>query len=260
MDPVALMSAKRKFLYGKVGKTLCSHKYQFGDRGDPTTPTARIRNICSSPKYVTGGWIIQCPIVRAPPGGNIGKREDIVSYPWTVRTRTHGQNWHLWERSVFTNFAIKAIYALRTATGSSWCLCESAAFYQLCHKSNLRFADRNWIQLLFLEVQNVNSDRGFESWPFTGYETMSSLLPMRRTDNWTLDFPTTGRIFGRRADVDPRSGSFGSHGHRIDFFESAPFYQLCNKKNLRFVDMQLDPVNCCGLSVMSGLGNNPANR
>ncbi len=25
-------------------------------------------------------------------------------------------------------------------------LCESAAFYQLCHKSNLRFADSNWIQ------------------------------------------------------------------------------------------------------------------
>jgi hypothetical protein len=147
----------------------------------------------------------------------------------------------------FTNFAIKAIYALWTTTGSS---CKSANRKFFMAKSRLVKHD----------LTNVNSDRGFESWPFTGYETMSSLLPMRRTDNWTLDFPTTGRIFGRRADVDPRSGSFGSHDHRIDFFESAPFYQLYNKKNLRFVDIQLDPVNCCGLSVMSGLGNNPANR
>ncbi len=34
-------------------------------------------------------------------------------------------------------------------------------------------------------------------------------------------FPTTGRIFGRQTDVaHPRPGSFGSHGHRIDFCES----------------------------------------
>ncbi len=31
-------------------------------------------------------------------------------------------------------------------------------------------------------------------------------------------FPATGRIFGRQADVaHPKPGSFGSHGHRIDF-------------------------------------------
>ncbi len=37
-----------------------------------------------------------------------------------------------------------------------------------------------------------------------------------------LDFPATGRIFGRRADVaHPRPGSFGPHGHRIDLCESA---------------------------------------
>jgi hypothetical protein len=35
-------------------------------------------------------------------------------------------------------------------------------------------------------------------------------------------FPDTGRIFGRQADVaHPSPGSFGSHGHRIDFCESA---------------------------------------
>jgi hypothetical protein len=64
-----------------------------------------------------------------------------------------------------------------------------------------------------------------------------AIVPLRRTDNWTLDFPATGRIFGRRADVaHPRPGSFGAHGHQIDFCERAAFYQLCHKSNLRFAD------------------------
>ncbi len=46
--------------------------------------------------------------------------------------------------------------------------------------------------------------------------------PLRSTDKKILDFPATGRIFGRRADVThPRPGSFGPHGHRIDFGENA---------------------------------------
>ncbi len=41
----------------------------------------------------------------------------------------------------------------------------------------------------------MNSDRGFESWPIVGYEVEAGV-------------------------------SFGLHGHRIDFCESAAFYQL----------------------------------
>jgi hypothetical protein len=66
--------------------------------------------------------------------------------------------------------------------------CESVAFYQLCHKSNLRFADSNWFQLIVprsakclnskmvkhCALTNVNSDRGFESWPGHG---LTSRLP-----------------------------------------------------------------------------------
>jgi hypothetical protein len=111
--------------------------------------------------------------------------------------------------------------------------CESAVFYQLCHKSNLCFADSNWIKVgktLFSHI-NVNSNRGFESCPFVGYEVeppacQCSLLVAH--GQWTLDFPGTGRILGRRVDVAHlRPGTFGPHGHRIDFCESAAFYQVC---------------------------------
>jgi hypothetical protein len=63
-------------------------------------------------------------------------------------------------------------------------------------------------------LTNVNSDRGFESWPNAGYE-VSSLLP---------NFPTWG---ARTLDSSPRphiwetSRCCVSHGHRIDFCESA---------------------------------------
>ena len=51
-----------------------------------------------------------------------------------------------------------------------------------------------------------------------------------------LDFLVTDRIFGRRADVVyPRSGSFGPHGHRIDFCQSAVLDRFAiNKSILRF--------------------------
>ena len=92
-------------------------------------------------------------------------------------------------------------------------------------------------QLLFREVQNafmaklvkhcaltnVNSDRGFESWP--GYEVKppDCHSSLEAHGHW---FPATGRIFGRRADVaHPRPGSFGPHGRRIDFCEDAAFCQ-----------------------------------
>ncbi len=52
-----------------------------------------------------------------------------------------------------------------------------------------------------------------------------------------LEPTVTGRIFGRRADVaHPRPGSFGSHGHRIDFCESAVLNQLCHKSILHFAE------------------------
>ena len=62
-------------------------------------------------------------------------------------------------------------------------------------------------------VTNVNSDRGFESWP--GYEVKppDCHSSLEAHGHW---IPATGRIFGRRADVaHPRPGSFGSHGHRV---------------------------------------------
>jgi hypothetical protein len=68
---------------------------------------------------------------------------------------------------------------------------------------------------------NVNSDRGFESW--TGYEFKPPDCHSSLEAHGLLvtGFPATGRIFGRRADVaHPRPGSFGSHGHRIDFCET----------------------------------------
>jgi hypothetical protein len=70
-------------------------------------------------------------------------------------------------------------------------------------------------------LTNVNADRGFESWP--GYEVKPAdwHSSLETHGQMKLDFPVTGRIFGRRADVvHPRSGSFGPHGHRIDFCES----------------------------------------
>ncbi len=95
---------------------------------------------------------------------------------------------------------------------------------------------KNWIQLLFRKVQNALITK----WLSTALSQMSILIvgsspgrgmrlnlpiaivPLRRTDKKDTGFPATGRIFGRRADVaHPRPGSFGSHGHRIDFCESA---------------------------------------
>ncbi len=80
-----------------------------------------------------------------------------------------------------------------------------------------------------LALTNVNSDHGFESCP--KLRGMRLNLPLanvpflRSTDNWTLDYPATGRIFGRRPDVaHPRPESFGPHGHRIDFCESVVIY------------------------------------
>ena len=50
--------------------------------------------------------------------------------------------------------------------------CESATFYQLCHKSYLRFADKqlDHYDKVGKTLRSHNSDRGFESWPFLGYE------------------------------------------------------------------------------------------
>jgi hypothetical protein len=95
--------------------------------------------------------------------------------------------------------------------------------------------EQKLVQLLFHEVQNafmsklikhcaltnVNSDRGFEFW--SGYEVKppDCHSSLEAHGHW---IPATGHIFGRRADVaHPRPGSFGSHGHRIDFCESTVF-------------------------------------
>ena len=75
-------------------------------------------------------------------------------------------------------------------------------------------------------LTNVNFDRGFESWSFTGYdvEPLTCHSSLETHGQWILDFPSTDRIFGRRVDVPhPRSGSFGPHGHRIDFCEGTVF-------------------------------------
>jgi hypothetical protein len=80
-------------------------------------PRPRMRNISSSPKYAAGGWIIQCPMVRAPQRGNIVKREDIVSYPVNGQDSNPGSELTFVRAQRFTDFAIKAIYALRTVTG-----------------------------------------------------------------------------------------------------------------------------------------------
>ncbi len=57
--------------------------------------------------------------------------------------------------------------------------------------------------------------------PGRGMSQSIAKVPLRHTDKKILDFPATDRIFGRRADVaHPRPGSFGPHGHRIDFCES----------------------------------------
>jgi hypothetical protein len=58
-----------------------------------------------------------------------------------------------------------------------------------------------------------------------GRESQASRLPKSSLETHGLlvtGFPATGHIFWRQADVaHPRPGSFGSHGHRIDFCESA---------------------------------------
>ena len=155
------------------------------------------------------------------------------------------RDWH--PQTVLVEVQDKILYYLRCSflspcEQSYVASCESAVFYQLCHKSNLRFADSNWIKVgktLYSHI-NVNANRGFESWPCVGYEVEAPACqcsPLEAHGQWTLDFPTTGRIFGRRADVThPRPGSFGAHGHQIDFCESAAFYQLCHKSNLRFAE------------------------
>ena len=73
-------------------------------------PRPRMRNIFLSPKYATGGWIIQCPIVRAPQGGNIGNREDTVSYPVNGQDSNPRSELTFVRASCFTNFATKAFY------------------------------------------------------------------------------------------------------------------------------------------------------
>jgi hypothetical protein len=83
-------------------------------------PRPRMRNICSSPKYAAGGWNILVSFVRAPQEGNF------------------------WQAG--GNLVIRIRPGLEPTVRID--ICESAAFYQLCHKSNLRFADRNWIQFL----------------------------------------------------------------------------------------------------------------
>jgi hypothetical protein len=53
-----------------------------------------------------------------------------------------------------------------------------------------------------------------------------------------LVFLVTDHIFGRRADVTfPRSESFGPHGHRTDFCQSAEIDRFAiNKSILRFTE------------------------
>ncbi len=78
-----------------------------------------------------------------------------------------------------------------------------------------------YIFILHFYILTVGSNLG------RGRESRTSRLPKSSLETYGLlvtGFPSTGRIFGSQTDVPyPRPGSFGSHGHRIDFCESAVF-------------------------------------
>ena len=80
-----------------------------------------------------------------------------------------------------------------------------------------------WLSTVLSQMY-INSDLGFESRPGNEVKPPDCHSSLETHGQRILDFPVTDRIFGRRADVaHPRPGSFGPHGHRIDFCESAVF-------------------------------------
>jgi hypothetical protein len=141
----------------------------------------------------------------------------------------------------FTNFAIKAIYALWTTTGSS---CKSANRKFFMAKSRLVKHD----------LTNVNSDRGFESWPFTGYETMSSLLPMfppwgtRTIGHWIIQPPVAYlgdeqmlRILGRGRSVSTVT--------ELIFVRAQCFTSVLRTQIGMFRPIRMDHTNCLQVTI-----------
>ncbi len=108
----------------------------------------------------------------------------------------------------FTNFAIKAMYALRTIQ----------------------------LSLSQMSILTVGSSpgcfRGMRlNLPFVNVPFLS------RMDNGHWLFQPTVACSGTSRCCASYAGvTFGLHGHRIYFCESAAFYQLCHKSNLRFAN------------------------
>jgi hypothetical protein len=105
----------------KVGKTLRSHKNQFGDRGNPMTPDQDAQHLLVS--RICGRWlenpVSNCPCISRREV--FDKREDTVSYPVNGQDSNPRSELTFVRAQCFTNFSIKTIHALRTITGSSYC-------------------------------------------------------------------------------------------------------------------------------------------
>jgi hypothetical protein len=104
---------------GKVGKTLRSHKNQFGDWG-PNDPglgcvtSARLPNM----RPVVGKSSVHCPCASRREHWQAGGSS---SYPANGQDSNPRSELIFVRTQRFTNFATKAIYDLRTVTGSGPC-------------------------------------------------------------------------------------------------------------------------------------------
>ncbi len=97
----------------------------------------------------------------------------------------------------------------------------------------------------YCDLTNVNFDRDFESRPRYEVKPPVCHCSLEEHGQRILDFPATGHIFGRREDVPhPSPGSFGPHGHRIDFCETTVVNHFVIKTFCTSWNNQLDPVNC----------------
>ena len=95
-------------------------------------------------------------------------------------------------------------------------------------------------------LTNADSDRGFESCP--GYEVKSPdcQSSLEEHGQWILEFPVTGRIIGRRADVThprPGSGSVPTVTELI-FCENAVFTNFAIKEIYAMRNNNWICVNC----------------
>jgi hypothetical protein len=145
---------------------------------------------------------------------------------------------------------VKRCALTKTSTGSSCCPQSVNCFYGKVGKN---------AALSQMSILTVGSspDRS-RVWDYV--LPLANIPSWRRTDNWTLDNPATGHIFGRRADVANPSGRgrWVPTVTELIFVRAQCFTNFaikeftlgghqCNwihKSNLRLVDMELDPVVC----------------